>query len=604
MCDNAYASAETTLIIRLGQINANTTTIFEMENIMKRPLAKVLLLFVMLAVTIAVFSGCRKIVVTFNPGGGEIIAGDVTGLYDGEVPVTAPDVKRDGYVFDGWDIEFSAPETDIEVSAKWKKLHLITFDIIEDSDDDNIVNLLTEDQDVSYPTEPVREGYVFDGWDKQVDKISEDTVVAAKWRKLYTVTFNLEGGTTAQNELLTQIIAEGDAATSPDVQKQYMEPVRWDAEFSCITADITVNAIWERRELTSTEIAKLITPATVAVNTYRRNNVEWATGSGFFIDGEGTIITNYHVIENAYAIKIKTDDEKLLTVTHVVAFDKELDIAILKIAEKSPNYLEISDREIEKGDVVYAIGSSLGKYDGSFTTGLISTVSREVEGQNYIQISAAVSPGNSGGPLVDSRGFVIGINTLSDTAGQNINFSIPIARVDKLKEVNLTVLSWFDKYADIKWWIFENTVVEKETIVGLSSSPVDEGVTISGKCQKNDIDIFYYNYIPDIKSTLKSDDKLDAYLYFYSTDESFIDNIYIGFCEMNINTKTMIKAYVYNYVKYYEYNNGYMLCIGLYDVFGQNINFNLNKFAVYVINEESITGSYKLFVTTEIRSKK
>jgi uncharacterized repeat protein (TIGR02543 family) len=346
---------------------------------MKKTLAFAAILLVVISA--GFFGGCVKAVVYFNPDGGNIVAGDSTALYDGKIEVTAPDVSRDGYVFRGWNNEFGNPEEDITVNAVWDKLYTVTFDPVADEEIDTAsVQTLTSSDTVVYPADPTREGYVFDGWDNDVVNVSEDTVITGKWKKLYTITFNLSGGTTTETELLSQIIIEGEAAKAPVAEKKYMKPVTWDKEFSNITADIEVVAQWERRELTSNEIAELVTPVTVEINTYRWNNTIWMTGSGFFIDGNGTIVTNCHVIKDAYRITAKLSDGTELAVNNNISFDEKLDLAVIRVNKQDTPYLENATIMPEKGEVVYAIGSSLG-LDGTFTSGLVSTASREFDGQ-------------------------------------------------------------------------------------------------------------------------------------------------------------------------------------------------------------------------------
>lgn len=566
---------------------------------MKKFYSPALILVLSLIMLCFILTGCNEIYVTFNPDGGSIISGESTAVYKekDEMAVTAPEVKREGYVFVGWDKEFGAPETDITVSALWDKLYTVTFDAIPDKEDDNTTQLKTSSEKVTYPADPTREGYVFDDWDKQIETVSEDTTVSAKWKKLYTVTFNLNGGTTTETELLSQIIVEGGSAKAPKADKYLMAPVVWDKDFSNVTADVEVTAKWEHRELTSTEVAKLISPATVEVNTYRRNNVEWATGSGFFIDTKGTLVTNYHVIEDAYEIKIKLEDGTICDVTEVVSFDKEIDLAILKINRETPDFLEFATTSPVKGDVVYAIGSSLG-LDGTFTTGLVSTVEREIEGQYYIQTSAAISHGNSGGPLVSAKGFVIGINTLTATEGQNLNFSIPIAKVNDLKENRMTVRNWFDKYVEMQWWIFEKVVNEKNSAKAKTIQQITDGDTV--KATYAGLYDYDYYYLECTKKYGKDGKELplDIYINMYTEDEDFFNNCLILFMSVNVSTMTGT-GLEYDELGYYKYKDGYMFYMGIYDIFNKkDMNFTTQKLGFVITGVSTKAGSYQVFAMT------
>jgi hypothetical protein len=563
---------------------------------MKKNNLLAIIISVFLAVICFSLAGCNEIYVQFDPDGGSIISGDSTAVYKkDETPVTAPEVSREGYVFLGWDKDYGTPETDITVKARWDKLYTITFDIIPDDTADDTKQIKTSSDKVEYPADPTREGYVFDGWDKKIETVNEDTVITAKWKKLYTVTFNLNGGRTTHTALLSQTVVEGESAKAPDATMEYMEPVEWDKDFSNVTSDIEVTAIWHRRELTSTEVAKLISPATVEVNTYRRNNAEWATGSGFFIDDSGTFITNYHVIENAYEIKVKLEDGTVYPVIDIVAFDKKLDIAILSIGRPTPNYLEFAETEPVKGDVVYAIGSSLG-LDGTFTSGLVSTVSREIEGQKYIQTSAAISHGNSGGPLVNTRGFVIGINTLTAEAGQNLNFAIPISNVKNLKENRMTVRTWFDNYVTLQWWIFEKVVTEKNATTSITIQMLNTGETVNAVCSGSKDYDFYY-----LRSFKKYDSNgvelpVDLYIYYYTEDVNNFLVTNIALCSMKVSTMTIVKEIDYDYFNIYQYGNGYMLCMGVFDIFNKGVDFANSDICFGVSTSLSNSYQYNVFM--------
>jgi S1-C subfamily serine protease len=559
-------------------------------------------LAILLILLPAIFSGCDETeevnYITFNPAGGVIVSGAETAIYDGTAEVTAPEVSREGYVFVGWDREFSRPEADITVNAVWDKLHTVTFDPIPDHKDDNITQTLTSGETVVYPEDPVREGYVFDGWDVEVVTVSEDTVITAKWKKLYTVTFNIDGGTTNDTGLLVQTVVEGGAAIPPAAEKPLMALAGWNKDISNVTSDLEVTAIWERRVLSGVEIAELVSPATVEVNTYRRNNLEWNTGSGFFIDDSGTLVTNYHVIEDAYEIKVTLYDNTICPVVEIIAFDKELDLAILKIDRKTP-YLEFAPELPKKGEQVYAIGSALGM-EGTFTSGVVSYVSREIEKkkQTYIQTSAPISPGNSGGPLVNDRGYVIGVNALTSLNGQNLNFAIPIDRVNQLVENKMTVRSWFEKYVEMQWWLFEKTVDEKTTAATRSVQRIYSGETVKATCKGSyDADYYYDDFEKKYDENGK-EVPVDLYVYLYLEDIKHMDHLYFGFAEMDIGTKTVVKQPDYDEAYYFKYKDGYVVWIALYDIFNQNISFTKNKLIAYVAGDCDKTIPYYIFMMT------
>ena len=161
-------------------------------------------------------------------------------------------------------------------------------------------------------------------------------------------------------------------------------------------------------------------------------------GSGFIIDGDGSILTNNHVVENASKIVVKLSDDQEYE-AKVIGRDPITDIAIIKInATTSLPAAGLGDSDkLEVGEWVVAIGNPFG-LDSTVTSGIVSAKGRHI-GQgpydNFIQTDASINPGNSGGPLINLRGEVIGINTaiFSRTGGNiGIGFAIPINLVKEL----------------------------------------------------------------------------------------------------------------------------------------------------------------------------
>src|SRR5258707_9472194 len=156
-------------------------------------------------------------------------------------------------------------------------------------------------------------------------------------------------------------------------------------------------------------------------------------GSGFVIDGEGHILTNFHVVEGARQVEVTTSDKKKYK-AQIVGTDPVHDLAVIQIPTKAVPQAEIGDsKSLSVGQKVYAIGNPFG-LSGTMTRGIISSI-RSVKGQRgfideAIQTDAAINPGNSGGPLLNGRGQVIGINSMIFTGGVEqsggIGFAIPL----------------------------------------------------------------------------------------------------------------------------------------------------------------------------------
>jgi S1-C subfamily serine protease len=179
--------------------------------------------------------------------------------------------------------------------------------------------------------------------------------------------------------------------------------------------------------------------------------IEQDIGSGFIISGDGLIVTNKHVVGDTSATyRIITKDDKTYDVTKIYR-DPTNDLAILKINASGLPVVELGDSsKIKVGQTAIAIGTALGEFRNTVTTGVVSGVGRGIsagspfEGyaerlDNVIQTSTAINPGNSGGPLLNSTGQVIGVNTAVSSEGQNIGFALPINVVrDALDNFNKT----------------------------------------------------------------------------------------------------------------------------------------------------------------------
>lgn len=188
----------------------------------------------------------------------------------------------------------------------------------------------------------------------------------------------------------------------------------------------------EAKERTPAQIFSEFAPAVVTITV--KQELGEGGGTGFLLDAGGTIATNHHVIDGANSIEITLMDGTVLTDIEVLADDEQHDLAILHGTAKTPLPVVLlgdSDK-VTVGERAVSIGNPLG-LDHTLTDGLVSA-RRVIEGRKMIQMSVPVSPGNSGGPLFNTRGEVIGITTAVYIGGsplaQNLNLATPI---DELK---------------------------------------------------------------------------------------------------------------------------------------------------------------------------
>ena len=210
--------------------------------------------------------------------------------------------------------------------------------------------------------------------------------------------------------------------------------------------------------LSATEAYNKVAPAAVVVSTksvtqgyFMHTQEVEGIGSGFIINEEGYILTNYHVIDGAKEVTVTLSDGREVTAS-VVNYDSDKDIAMIKINEevKVPGVVELGDSDaLQPGEEVVAIGNPLSKeLSSTLTKGIISALNRNVETQsgvstNLIQTDTAINAGNSGGPLINTKGQVIGINTLKASDGaEGIGFAIPINDVkEKIDSLSKPILN-------------------------------------------------------------------------------------------------------------------------------------------------------------------
>ena len=190
-------------------------------------------------------------------------------------------------------------------------------------------------------------------------------------------------------------------------------------------------------------LVKRVKPSVVAIATYDANGEPLMTGSGFFLR-PGQVVTNLHVVRGAVKAEIKTLDGKgkVFPVNGTLAVDEEGDLALLNIdmpLERSRT-TELASELPDEGEPIFVIGNPL-KLEGSVSDGIVSAVREVPNSYRIIQITAPISHGNSGSPVFNLKGEVVGVVTIKVTNGQNINLAIAAARVAQLTAGKVQPLS-------------------------------------------------------------------------------------------------------------------------------------------------------------------
>lgn len=221
-------------------------------------------------------------------------------------------------------------------------------------------------------------------------------------------------------------------------------------------------------------------------------------GTGFIVDPNGIIITNQHVVSDITAeYKVITNDGKEYSVVEIIRDDSN-DIALLKIDAKELTTLELGNSEnLLVGQTVIAIGTPLGEYAGTVTTGVISGLKRSVTTssgwfgsstkmyENVIQTDAAVNAGNSGGPLISTEGKVIGVNFATTSNADNISFALPINIVKQRLEEYRTYGKFIKPYIGISYQMISEyqAMYFKDVVAGALVMNIDS----NGPASKVDI---------------------------------------------------------------------------------------------------------------------
>ena len=299
----------------------------------------------------------------------------------------------------------------------------------------------------------------------------------------------------------------------------------------------------DEKALSAQEVYQKVSPAVVTISTkgteykgFFAQNVE-GIGSGFIINEDGYILTNYHVVE--LAISNNTKDVTVIlsngeeVAAKVVNYDQNRDIAMVKLADgtKVPAVAELGDSDgLYVGQEVVAIGTPLGKnFAQTLTKGIVSGVNRNLttEGGNtgdYIQTDAAINSGNSGGPLINTKGEVIGINTAklsgqSETTIEGMGFAIPINDAkDRIESLSKPILNLGITVREVTSELAKQNNLPKEGlwVVGVTENspaakagiqPSDLIIKFDGKEVKT------FDELSKLKSNKNAGDKVEVVVY-------------------------------------------------------------------------------------------
>ncbi len=179
------------------------------------------------------------------------------------------------------------------------------------------------------------------------------------------------------------------------------------------------------KELSIADLTAKVRGSTVVISVMGRDGERASLGSGFVITKDGLIATNLHVIGEARPIVVTTADAKRFDVTEIYATDQRMDLAVVRVPANDLKPLELGDSDgIKQGQEVVAIGNPRG-FEHSVVSGVISGL-RQLEGKTLIQLAMPIEQGNSGGPVLDRSGHVLGLVTMKSAVSENLGFAVAV----------------------------------------------------------------------------------------------------------------------------------------------------------------------------------
>ena len=255
---------------------------------------------------------------------------------------------------------------------------------------------------------------------------------------------------------------------------------------------ISINTIEYQTSIT--QAAETVGPTVVTVvgtvpgqvTFFGRTADQEVSGSGFFISEDGYILTNYHVVEEAQELRIIQADG-IEQAVKLVGFDQFSDLAVLKADGEVPAVAALGNSDVLKsGETVIAIGSPLGEFKNTVTVGVVSATGRSIDtGEGYsiedlIQTDAAINQGNSGGPLLNLAGQVVGINTMivrassSGTVAEGLGFAVSVNTARAVAE-QIILKGYFSRpYMGIGWQLITPAIAARYRL------PVEWGIYVTG----------------------------------------------------------------------------------------------------------------------------
>ena len=253
-----------------------------------------------------------------------------------------------------------------------------------------------------------------------------------------------------------QVTAKSDA--TPVAKEAAPDPVEPPAAAQpavVVSAGNEDDSAADNADISIGDLFNKVNPAVATVLTYDSGNNPFKQGSGFFISQDGDLITNYHVVKGAYSAVVKFHDDLEYKAEFVLAANEKKDLVKLSIrvpdgALKPGEWLEINPDQPNIADKIIVIGTPMG-LGRTVSDGIISAVREIPDIGTAFQMTAPISQGSSGSPVIDMNGKVVGVATFQLLSGQNLNFAIPAENILALKDKQpLELAAWTEKVSEDK----------------------------------------------------------------------------------------------------------------------------------------------------------
>jgi uncharacterized repeat protein (TIGR02543 family) len=262
----------------------------------------------------------------------------------------------------------------------------------------------------------------------------------------YDVTFNSDGGTMVD----AVQIRRGQKITKPNnPTKQgyifdgwFVDDDKWIFSVYTVTENIELTAKWSVPQYDASDIYEQAAASVVEIFTFDDQNIPLNYGSGFFINHEGTLVTNYHVINRASKVVIEYDGDEY-EVTSVKGYSLEKDIAYLDIDAAATPPLTLDSKTMKTGETIYTISNPVGMPQ-TLTQGIITFANRQINGVRYHQFSSELTSGSSGSPLLNKQGKVVGLVSKSISGLNNQFLALTYQEITSVSlNLNISVTDLF-----------------------------------------------------------------------------------------------------------------------------------------------------------------